>query len=91
MTARKKASIDLCTKVFQILQRKAKEAEGEINLLCECAEIGGEIAQGDYFKVTFLGMVRHHFKDEKGKFHNHLNDGENDGNFITDQWPKQTR
>ncbi len=84
MTEQKKASVSLCARVDEILNRHAKMAHAEIAALCRIATIDGQIGREDYFGVTEFALVRHHFKDHSGDFHN----VEGGGKLIDMQWPK---
>jgi hypothetical protein len=84
MTAKKKASIDLCAKVDEILKKHAREAQAQIAALCRVATIDGQIGTGDYFSVTEFALVRHHFKGADEEYHN----VEGGGKLIDMQWPK---
>ena len=88
---KKLASQDLCKEIFDIFKKHAEAAKREIDTLCEGAQADGLIANNDYFKVVELVMVRHHFTDNKGVSHNHLNDDNADGQLIDEQWPKRHR
>jgi len=83
MTAKRKASEDLCVAIYEILAVHAKKAEREIRAICELAKTDGQIAPKDFFKVTLMGMARHHFLDEDGKSQN----ASRDGKLIDLQWP----
>ena len=84
MTERKMAAKALCASVDEILKQHAKEAREQIAALCRIATIDGQIGPEDYFSVTEFTIVRHHFKDAGGAFHNI----EGGGKIIDIQWPK---
>ncbi len=85
MTARKKASVDLCAEIFEILKIGTKQMEDKIKFICKRAHDTGDIAATDYFKVHVMGMVRHHFIDEQGLIHNETHDA----NLINHKWPEK--
>ncbi len=58
-------------------------AEKEIEEICKLAQADGQIGPQDFFKVSALGAVRHHFNDENDKPQNENRDGA----LIDRQWP----